>query len=319
LRGNSPTFPTTLYCFPDAPGQNTVMNSLPRRDFLATLGTITLWPEALQAAQNLPDQLRFIVISDTHLGRRDNDQAERQWRKTAAELKEATGDFIIHLGDMVDGGRAAQYPIYRRIREGIGKPVHEIPGNHDPVALFEKHLGQPADRSFIHGGIRFVLLNNAHADSHDGFITEKQLAWLEAQCREAGAKSQFIIFCLHVPVHANKHPDRGWYVKPQHGQKAFYEICRRHRGRVIATFHGHFHNGIRGWDDHDSLHEIIFPSALYNLNRRLEEQKAPGYNLKEFRPGYTLVTLKGTKMTLQYKPVEAKATAERQLNLPAKN
>ena len=74
------------------------MNSLPRRDFLATLGTITLWPEALQAAQNLPDQLRFIVISDTHLGRRDNDQAERQWRKTAAELKEATGDFIIHLG-----------------------------------------------------------------------------------------------------------------------------------------------------------------------------------------------------------------------------
>jgi len=317
--GQLATFPTTLYCIPDAPGQNAAMTSQPRRDFLAILGTITLWPEALQSAQNLPDQLRFIVISDTHLGRRDNDQAERQWRKTATELKEAPSDFIIHLGDVVDGGRAAQYPIYRRIREGIGKPVHEIPGNHDPVALFEKHLGQPADRSFVHGGIRFVLLNNAHADSHDGFITEKQLVWLEAQCRKARAKSQFIIFCLHVPVHANKHPDRGWYVKPQHGQKAFYKICRRYRDRVIATFHGHFHNGIRGWDDRGSLHEIIFPSALYNLNRRLEEQKAPGYNLNEFRPGYTLVTLKGSKMTLQYKPVEAKATVKRQFDLPAKD
>ena len=295
------------------------MLSLPRRDFLATLGTISLWPEALRAAQNPTDPIRFIVVSDTHLGRRDNDQAERQWRKTATELKEAPGDFILHLGDVVDGGRAAQYPIYRRIREGIGKPVHEIPGNHDPVALFEKHLGQPADRSFVHGGIRFVLLNNAHTDSHDGFITGKQLAWLEAQCHKAQAKGQFIIFCLHVPVHANRHPDRGWYVKPQHGQKAFYEICARHRGRIIATFHGHFHNGIRGWDDHGSLHEIIFSSVLYNLNRRLEEQKAPGYNLNEFRPGYTLVTIKGPKMTLQYKPVEAKATVEKQFDLPAKD
>jgi predicted phosphodiesterase len=307
-----------LYCIPAVPGQNDAMNFLPRRKFLTTLGSVTFWPKALQATQNPIDQMRFIVIADTHLGRRDNDQAERQWRKTAAELKAAPGDFILHLGDVVDGGRAAQYPIYRRIRDGIGKPVHEIPGNHDPRALFEKHLEKPADRFFVRGRIRFVLLNNAHSDSHDGFITDKQLAWIEAQCSKAQAQGQFIIFCLHVPVHANKHPDRGWYVKPQHGQKPFYEICRQYRDRVVATFHGHFHNGIRGWDDHGSLHEIIFPSALYNLNRRLEEQKAPGYNLNEFRPGYTLVALEGRKMTLKYKPAEAKATAEKQFDLPVK-
>ena len=72
-------------------------------------------------------------------------------------------------GDVVDGGRAEQYPIYRRIRDGIGKPVHEIPGNHDPEKLFEKHLGQPADRFFERGGIRFGLFgllgNNAVAVS----------------------------------------------------------------------------------------------------------------------------------------------------------
>jgi len=294
------------------------MNFLPRRKFLTTLGSVTFWPKALQATQNPIDRMRFIVIADTHLGRRDNDQAERQWRKTAAELKAAPGDFIIHLGDVVDRGRVAQYPIYRRIRDGIGKPVHEIPGNHDPRALFEKHLEKPADRFFVRGRIRFVLLNNAHSDSHDGFITEKQLAWIETQCSKAQTQSQFIIFCLHVPVHANKHPDRGWYVKPQNGQKSFYEICRQYRDRVVATFHGHFHNGIRGWDDHGSLHEIIFPSALYNLNRRLEEQKAPGYNLNEFRPGYTLVELEGRKMSLKYKPTEAKATAEKQFDLPVK-
>ena len=289
-----------------------------RRNFLAGLGTITLWPQALQAVSIPLDPMRFIVISDTHLGRRDNDQAERQWHKTADELKDAPGDFILHLGDVVDNGRAEQYPIYRSIRDGIGKPVHEIPGNHDPEKLFEKHLGKPADRFLERDRIRFVLINNARPDSHDGFISEKRLDWIETQCKQAKARNQYVIFCLHVPIHANRHPDRGWYVKPQHGQKTFYEICARHRDRVVATFHGHFHNGIRGWDDHGSMHEIIFPSALYNLNRRLEEQKAPGYNLEEFRPGYVLVALEGRKMTLQYKPLEAKATVQRQFGLPEK-
>jgi hypothetical protein len=60
---------------------------------------------------------------------------------------------------------------------------------------------------------------------------------------------------------------------------------------------------------------IRAPSALYNLNRRLEQQKAPGYNLQEFRPGYVLAALEGRKMTLQYKPLEAKTTVEKQFDL----
>ena len=290
--------------------------ALDRRNFLIGLGATTLWPQALRATRNPLKRMRFIVISDTHLGRRDNDQAERQWRKTAQELKDAPGDFILHLGDVVDNGRVEQYPIYRSIRDDIGKPVYEIPGNHDPEKLFEKHLGQPTDRTLKLDRIRFLLLNNSRPDSHDGFISEKRLDWLENQCKQAKNLDQYVVFCLHVPIHANRHPDRGWYVKPENGQDAFYKICSRYKERVIATFHGHFHNGIRGWNDHKGFHEIVFPSVLYNLNRKLEEQKAPGYNLEEFRPGYVLVALEGRKMTLRYKPLEAMATVKRQFELP---
>jgi len=80
--------------------------------------------------------------------------------------------------------------------------------------------------------------------------------------------------------------------------------------------HGHFHNGIRGWDDHHPLHEISFPSALYNRDRRLEEQQAPGYNPLEFRPGYTLVEIRDGSMRLQYKPVEQVPSVERNLPFP---
>jgi hypothetical protein len=51
-----------------------------------------------------------------------------QWKKMAAEIAKAEGDLVLHLGDVVDGGREAQYPIYLETRKRIGKPVHEIPG-----------------------------------------------------------------------------------------------------------------------------------------------------------------------------------------------
>jgi hypothetical protein len=72
--------------------------------------------------------------------------------------------------------------------------------------------------------------------------------------------------------------------------------------------HGHFHNGIRGWNDHRTIHEICFPSALYNQDRKLEDHNAPGYNLREFRPGYTQVTIEAGEMKLTYKPVGADAS-----------
>ena len=261
---------------------------------------------AAAAPEGLPKRwpaFEFLVVTDTHLGYREKTGAERQWEKTAAELAEAKGDFILHLGDVVDRGQEPQYPIYRRIRDTIGKPVHEIPGNHDPVDLFEKHLEVEPDRVVDHGGVRFILMGNAHRDSHDGFFTAAQITWLEARCREAVDGELWIVIAAHVPVHANRPPDRAWYVKPDNGQTAFYETLERFRGRVLALFHGHFHNGIRGWDDRAPLHEVLFPSALYNLDRGLEAKGVPGYNLAEFRPGYVAAAFSEGQLVLRYCPI----------------
>jgi 3',5'-cyclic AMP phosphodiesterase CpdA len=244
----------------------------------------------------------FIIVTDTHLGHKKSDGAERQWKKTAPELAKAPGEFVLHLGDVVDAGQEPQYAIYKGVRDTVGKLFYEIPGNHDPGELFEKNLGVRADRSFDHGGVRFILFNNSHTDSHEGFVTVDQLAWLEKECAGAAEKNLWIVFCAHVPFHHNVHPDRGWFVKPAEGQTAFYELAARHRSRVLAAFHGHFHNGVRGWDDRAPLHELCFPSALYNQNRNLEAQGAPGYNLAEFRAGYTLARFAdGGKLELVYR------------------
>jgi predicted phosphodiesterase len=263
------------------------------------------------AAEDSP--VRFLVVSDTHLGYKDQESAAQQWQRTAAELARAEGQFVLHLGDVVDGGREAQYPKYVEIRQAIGKTVHEIPGNHDPAELFERHVRKPIDTVVKHEWLRVLLLNNSRPESHDGFLSPAQLAWMDAQCADAAKADQFVIIGMHVPVHENRHPDRGWYVKKEHGQAEFYALAQRHARRLLAVFHGHFHNGLRGWTDHAPVHEISFPSALYNQDRKLEEQHAPGYNPTEFRPGFTSVEITATAIRLEFKPVGHDVAVKKEL------
>lgn len=288
--------------------------SISRRQALlgmsGTLAGTLAWPSVLLAAEKIPT-FTFVILSDTHLGRKDTQTPQRQWQRTAKEINAVKAEFALHLGDVVDGGREKQYPIYKEIRSTIDKPVYEIPGNHDPVEAFAKHLRKTIDIAIDHKGVRFVLLNNSRRTSHDGFLSDEQLTWLEKQCVSAKKKDLFVVLAMHVPVHSNRHPDRGWHVKPQHGQTKLYQILKAHEDRVLALFHGHFHNGIRGWNDHGDLHEIIFPSALYNQDRGLKDKKAPGYNLPQFRPGFTVITFDAKGMHLSYKPVGMEKTTDK--------
>jgi 3',5'-cyclic AMP phosphodiesterase CpdA len=269
----------------------------------------------LPAAEGLK-QFSFAIVSDTHLGRANGAAPERQWRQAIAEINESSADFVLHLGDVVDSGRPEQYPLYAATRGDLKQPIYEVPGNHDPHPLFEKHVRTPIDAAVDHAGVRFLLLGNAHTDSHLGFITPEQIAWLDKQCADAAASDLQIVVACHVPVHTNSHPDRGWHVKPDDGQRAFYELAERHAERLLACLHGHFHNGIRGWRDRGQMVEVLVPSVCYNQSRKLEqaiaEKKAGGFFVEELRPGYVLATLGNGRLTLRYKPLGAAPHGEYQ-------
>jgi hypothetical protein len=290
-----------------------------RRAALATIAagftTVLQWPAAIRANERRIPKFSFVVVSDTHLGRNDRMEAADLWTKTAAEIDKAPGEFVLHIGDVVDAGREKQYDVYKDIRKAIRKPIHEIPGNHDPQELFAKHIRREVDAAVDLRGVRFLLLNNSRFGEIDGFITPKQIQWLTQQCDDAAKKNLFVIPVMHVATHDNRLPDAGAYVKPKHGQTEYYAILDRHRDRLLASFHGHFHCGLRGWSDRGSLHEIVFPSALYNRNQFITETKAPGYNLPEFRPGYVLASIGPSGLKLKYKPVGVAGTVDKTLPL----
>lgn len=287
-----------------------------RRTLLATsLTSFVPWSATIRAVDKIIPQFSFIVVSDTHLGRNNKDDAAKQWIQTASEIQAAEGDFVLHLGDIVDSRREAQYPVYLETRQLIKKTVFEIPGNHDTQELFARHIRKNVDMAFDHQGVRFLLINNSRPNSIDGYISKEQLRWLSEQCDEAAAKGFFVILCMHVPAHVNKSPDAGCYVKPGQGHDELYTLLKRHDKIVLALFHGHFHCGLHGWDDHGPLHEVIFPSALYNIDNRLTEKKAPGYNLPEFRPGFTQVEISRKGLALRYKPVGMEVTQNKTCSL----
>ena len=91
---------------------------------------------------------------------------------------------------------------------------------------------------------------------------------------------------------------------------------------LIASLHGHFHNGIRGWRDHGEMVETLLPSVCYNQSRGLAEHlqagRADGFFVDELRPGYVLAELGQGRLKLQYKPLRHEPNGEYAAKWPAK-
>lgn len=49
-------------------------------------------------------------------------------------------------------------------------------------------------------------MNNSRTDSHDGFLTDRQLDWLGEQLIAAGRDRKLVLLTMYVPAHANRQP-----------------------------------------------------------------------------------------------------------------
>ena len=106
-----------------------------RRAALETLGAgallgLGLWPGVLRAAGTTPPDgtFTFAVINDTHYL---SPECGAWLERVIALMKAESPDFCLHLGDLVDQGRADHLATVRDLFAGLGKPVHVQIGNHD--------------------------------------------------------------------------------------------------------------------------------------------------------------------------------------------
>jgi hypothetical protein len=259
---------------------------------------------------------RFALITDTHLGRGGEAPSE-QMAKAVEEINAANVELVICCGDLVNSGETAanekRYPEWMKIAEKWKSPWHAVPGNHDPVALFTKHILPQTDYVIDRPRWRFICFRDAKPNpEHQGAVLDDQLTWIQSQIDEAAKQDRRVFLVSHIIYHDNKNPDVGWMIKDN--RDAFGALLERNNKTIAAFFAGHFHSGLRGWDDTFGIHEVVLPSACWNF-KGTRLHGAPGYTYDEDRPAWMLAEVTNDALTLHYKPIGADITVIRELKL----
>jgi hypothetical protein len=175
---------------------------------------------------NETDRVAFALVSDTHLGRSGTKDVDNM--TLAVEEINATGvGQIIFCGDLVNAGEKPanqkHYPQWKGIADKLAAPWIAVPGNHDPVDVFKKHIAPQTDAIIDRPPYRFICFANAKPNPrHDGIVTGEQVNWIDQQLKDAQAKGLKAILVAHITQHENKAPNRGW--KIEDGREAFEQM-----------------------------------------------------------------------------------------------
>src|SRR3954453_15851393 len=151
------------------------------------------------------DPFRFALISDTHLGR-DGEKPSAQMRQAVEEINASPAEIVIHCGDLVNAGERPEnekrYPEFLDLASKFARPWHAVPGNHDPLALFPKHVRRETDYVVERHPWRFVCFRDALPNpEHDGAVAAAQIAFIQKSIDEAAAAGRRVILVSHITHH----------------------------------------------------------------------------------------------------------------------
>jgi len=179
--------------------------------------------------------VRFAVIGD-----RTGDHQDSVYEKVVAEAAQASPDFIITVGDHIEGYQQTdtmklveEWAEYKAIVAMPGVPFHYTAGNHDitydnALGTYERNAGKPY-YSFDHKGMHFVVLDVSRWESSD-MLQAEQLGWLAADLAKA-AKARHTFVFFHKPF---------WTATVVEGKRDTLHSLFKAYG-VDAVFNGHNH------------------------------------------------------------------------------
>jgi 3',5'-cyclic-AMP phosphodiesterase len=106
--------------------------------------------------------------------------------------------FVLHGGDMTDGGILAEYRLFRTIINKLNRPYFTVIGNHDCLAngkkIYNEMFGQD-NYTLEFAGCKFIFFNDVVWETH---YTEPDFGWLAEQLL---SKDEFrhVFVVAHIP------------------------------------------------------------------------------------------------------------------------
>lgn len=208
-------------------------------------------------------------------------------------------DLVIMTGDLVDGGKAEEYALLRRLLAPLPMPLYVIPGNHDAREPLRAAF---ADKGFFPAAgflqyavedqpVRLIALDTLVEGKPYGELCEERLTWLDARLGERDGKPVMLLM-HHPPFECGI--DGFDHARLQHGDRRLAELVRRH-GTVERAVCGHVHRPIQvRWA---GTMASIAPSTAHQATLDLHDgaplsmkMEPPAIALHQWRPHTGLVT-----------------------------
>jgi len=181
------------------------------------------------------------------LGDRTGDHIPGKFGETLAEILRLKPDFILTVGDMIEGYTddtvrlIAEWEEYKKIIEPSNIPIFHTPGNHDILsdvqdAMYRRYWGDPY-YSFDRSGIHFIIVQNTRWENSTELPAE-EMDWLKNDL-EQNQQAPYTIVFMHKPF---------WYETTAVGKSDTLHTLFKNYG-VDAVFTGHYHDYFVGQYD----------------------------------------------------------------------
>lgn len=161
--------------------------------------------------------------------------------KAIFEINQLRPDFVIMMGDIIQGGTGSRVAIEahwdeaRRHLDSLRVPLFFVPGDNDiyNAASYSawKDIFGSTYTAFTYRNCRFILLNTeeSHGTGEEGFGS-RQMAFVEEEIRRNRDVRQFFFF-FHQPV----------WISSGRFQSQWDRIESMLNGKSYSVFAGHFH------------------------------------------------------------------------------
>ena len=252
---------------------------LDRRDFLkcmAWVGTGAVWTlsggvlkgSPLEQSTRMPmmshDTLRFVQISDTHIGfdKPANIDVTATLRAAIAKIKAAPEPpaFVLHTGDLTHLSKASEFDTLEQVLSEISLPVFYVPGEHDILEddgrsylqRFGKDTHGAGWYSFDQNGVHFIgLVNVANLKAGGlGSLGNDQLEWLEKDVARLKSSTPIVVFA-HIPLWS-VYPEWGWGTDDSERALSYLK-----RFGSVSVLNGHIHQVMQKVEGHVTFHTAM--------------------------------------------------------------
>ncbi|GAB3147912.1 metallophosphoesterase [Amycolatopsis stemonae] len=199
------------------------------------------------AADDDPNALRFVQVSDSHLGFTGpaNTAVESSFSEAITQIN-ALGrrpDFVMHTGDLTHLSTAAQFDQVKQMMGTLDTGhVSTVPGEHDSIddsgQKYRKAFGAGTAGdgwySFDVKGVHFIALVNTLSLEKLGHLGPDQLEFVRKDVAKLGSDTPIVVFS-HIPLFA-MYPAWGWGT-----DDATQALSYLRRFSSVTCLNGHVH------------------------------------------------------------------------------